>query len=114
MSERTVQERLRRESARGSGEDGAECCYAPKWTCCDPALLAEAADRIDALEAEGARLSALWIAETRKNEALEAALENARRDLNGLCPKSDTGSVRKRLALSAIARVEAALAGKEG
>jgi hypothetical protein len=36
--------RLRKEAARGvDGETGAECCYAPKWTCCDPQVLIEAA-----------------------------------------------------------------------
>lgn len=43
-------DKLRREAARGSGDDGAECCYAPKWTCCDPKLLTEAADKIEELQ----------------------------------------------------------------
>ncbi len=43
-------------------------------------------------------------------KVLREALENARRDLNGICPRSDTGSRRKRIIEEAIARVERALA----
>lgn len=41
-----IAQRLRKEAARGGAPDGTECCYAP-WTCCDPKVLAEAADVLD-------------------------------------------------------------------
>ena len=44
-----------------------------------------------------------------ERERLRAGLENARRDLNGLCPRSDTGSKRKNIIMAAVARIEAAL-----
>jgi hypothetical protein len=93
----TLQERLRKEAVRGVGDDGSECCYAPKWTCCDPAVLRETADRIDQLEAIGRRILAekfdrfgprklgieaddgekCWIVHSDLIAALEAALAGA-------------------------------------
>lgn len=40
---------------------------------------------------------------------LEGALENARRDLRAICPRSDTGSKRKKEIEAAIKRIESAL-----
>lgn len=42
-------------------------------------------------------------------EKLRAALEDARRDFNGMCPRSDTGSKRKKIIEAAVKRIEAAL-----
>ena len=45
-------QKLRREAARGKGEDGSECCYAPKWTCCSVEVLNESADALEAKDGE--------------------------------------------------------------
>lgn len=69
--------RLMRESGRATAEVGKECCYAP-WTCCDPALLNEAAKEIERLRAieEVARdLTALW--QVQKVSGLPRAERNA-------------------------------------
>jgi hypothetical protein len=43
-------ERLRKEAARATAEDGKECCYSP-WACCDPRVLVDAADVLSRLTA---------------------------------------------------------------
>jgi hypothetical protein len=43
-------ERLRKEVARATAEDGKECCYSP-WACCDPRVLVDAADELSRLTA---------------------------------------------------------------
>lgn len=50
-SQGAIAMQLRKEAVRGSAEDGSECCYAPKWTCCDQKLLINAAVELDRLTA---------------------------------------------------------------
>jgi hypothetical protein len=68
---------LRKEAARGAGDDGSECCYAPKWTCCDPRCLLASADFVEtqaaALAAKDAELGY-----ARQKLACKEALAEAR------------------------------------
>jgi hypothetical protein len=70
----------------------------PYW----PSHEAECRDAITKIESDAKEIA-----------ALREALENARRDMFGFCPKSDTGSNRKKLITAAIERVEIILRSNE-
>ncbi len=72
-----LSDKLLREAARGNGDDGSECCYAPKWTCCDPKLLIEA-------DAEIKRLRAWAQDEQRGRHKAEEDRMNARSEIERL------------------------------
>jgi hypothetical protein len=56
-----------------------------------------------------AQLNVQLAKEQKTVERFRAALENARRDLNWLAPRSDTGSRKAKLIKAAVERIETVL-----